>query len=56
MLERTAKILKVVVDKDALHEIALRSRGTPRVANRILKELEILHKFKKAKKLLLTKL
>ena len=39
VLKRTSKILKVSIDEDALHEIALRSRGTPRVANRILKRV-----------------
>jgi Holliday junction DNA helicase RuvB len=53
VLERTAKILKVVVDKDALHEIALRSRGTPRVANRILKRVRDFAQVQKSKKITL---
>ncbi len=36
---RSAKILKIEIDKDASHEIALRSRGTPRIANRLLKRV-----------------
>ena len=34
---RTAEILKVNVDEDASYEIAKRSRGTPRIANRLLR-------------------
>src|ERR1019366_8514799 len=34
---RSAKLLGLVVDADAGHEIARRSRGTPRVANRLLR-------------------
>jgi len=36
---RSAKILKVKVDDDGAGEIALRSRGTPRVANRLLRRV-----------------
>ncbi|MDP2684685.1 MAG: Holliday junction branch migration DNA helicase RuvB [bacterium] len=39
ILQRSARILKVDVDKDALPEIAKRSRRTPRVANRLLKRV-----------------
>ena len=34
---RSAKLLKIEIDKEGAYEIAKRSRGTPRVANRILK-------------------
>jgi Holliday junction DNA helicase RuvB len=34
---RSAKILNVSIDKDASFEIAKRSRGTPRIANRLLR-------------------
>ena len=34
---RSSKILNVVTDKDAAVEIAKRSRGTPRIANRLLR-------------------
>lgn len=34
---RSARILKIGVDKDASLEIAKRSRGTPRIANRLLR-------------------
>jgi holliday junction DNA helicase RuvB len=36
---RSARILGVVVDEDAASEIARRARGTPRVANRILRRV-----------------
>ena len=39
ILRRSAKILDVVVDDDGLSEIACRARGTPRVANRLLKQV-----------------
>ena len=34
---RSAKILNVTIDEDASFEIAKRSRGTPRIANRLLR-------------------
>lgn len=36
---RSAKILEVSIDKEGAREIANRSRGTPRVANRILRRV-----------------
>ena len=36
---RTAKILNIEVTKDSAQEIAKRSRGTPRIANRLLKRV-----------------
>ena len=54
VLKRTSKILKVNIDEDALHEIALRSRGTPRVANRILKRVRDFAQVQKSKKIPLT--
>lgn len=36
---RSAKILDVVIDEKGAHEIASRSRGTPRIANRLLKRV-----------------
>lgn len=36
---RSARILNVQIDKDGAGEIAKRSRGTPRVANRLLRRL-----------------
>ncbi|MEW6724999.1 MAG: Holliday junction branch migration DNA helicase RuvB [Bacillota bacterium] len=39
IIERSASILKVDIDRAGISEIARRSRGTPRVANRLLKRL-----------------
>ena len=36
---RSARILKVEIDKEGAEELAKRSRGTPRVANRLLKRV-----------------
>ena len=36
---RSAKILKIEIEKEASYEIARRSRGTPRIANRLLKRV-----------------
>ncbi len=37
IIKRTAKILNVSIENDAALEIAKRSRGTPRIANRLLR-------------------
>ena len=37
IVQRSAKILGIKIDKDAGFEIAKRARGTPRIANRLLK-------------------
>ena len=39
IIKRSAKILNIVIDDDAAIEIARRSRGTPRIANRLLKRV-----------------
>lgn len=39
VVKRTAKILEVVIEDDAAVEIASRSRGTPRIANRLLRRV-----------------
>src|SRR5689334_24028399 len=39
IVRRSARILDVAVDEEAPAEIARRSRGTPRIANRILKRV-----------------
>ena len=39
IVSRSAKILSIEIDKDAALEIASRSRGTPRIANRLLKRV-----------------
>jgi len=37
ILQRSSKILDIPIDEDASYEIAKRSRGTPRIANRLLR-------------------
>lgn len=37
VVKRSAKILKVPIDEDGAGELASRSRGTPRIANRLLR-------------------
>lgn len=39
IVERAAKVLGTTIDKESAEEIALRSRGTPRIANRFLKRI-----------------
>ncbi len=39
ILKRSAELLGVQIDEDGTHEIARRSRGTPRIANRLLRRL-----------------
>lgn len=39
IVKRSARILKITIDDDAAIEIAKRSRGTPRIANRLLKRV-----------------
>ena len=39
IIERSSKILSVPIDKDGAYEIAYRARGTPRVANRLLRRV-----------------
>jgi Holliday junction DNA helicase RuvB len=39
IVERSSSILNVSVDAEGAHEIARRSRGTPRVANRLLRRV-----------------
>ena len=36
---RSAKVLEIKIEKDGAHEIAKRSRGTPRIANRLLRRV-----------------
>ena len=37
IINRSAQILEVIIDEDGAKELAKRSRGTPRIANRILR-------------------
>jgi Holliday junction DNA helicase RuvB len=39
ILKRSAQILKIKLDADSMLEIARRSRGTPRIANRLLRRV-----------------
>ncbi len=39
VITRSAKILGVTLDPEATHELAIRSRGTPRIANRLLRRV-----------------
>jgi Holliday junction DNA helicase RuvB len=39
IVNRSATIMNIVIDKDASEEIARRSRGTPRIVNRLLKRV-----------------
>ena len=39
IVRRTAEVMKVEIDNDGAREIARRSRGTPRVANRLLRRV-----------------
>ena len=47
IVRRSARILDVSIDDDAAHEVALRSRGTPRIANALLRRVrdfaEVMH-------------
>ena len=39
VVERTAKILEIEINKEGAEAIAMRSRGTPRIANRLVKRV-----------------
>ena len=39
IVKRSAEVLQVPIDEDGAAEIALRSRGTPRIANRLLRRV-----------------
>ena len=39
IVRRSAEILRVGIDDEAAHEVALRSRGTPRIANSLLRRV-----------------
>jgi Holliday junction DNA helicase RuvB len=48
---RTSRIINVNVDEDASYEIAKRSRGTPRIANRLLRRTRDFADFDNKKKI-----
>lgn len=39
IIKRTAKVYETKIDEDAINEIARRSRGTPRIANRLFRRV-----------------
>lgn len=39
IVRHSAHLLQIAIDEDAVHEVARRSRGTPRIANRLLLRL-----------------
>lgn len=39
IIERTSKVLESAIDKDAATELAFRSRGTPRIANKLFRRV-----------------
>jgi Holliday junction DNA helicase RuvB len=39
IVRRSSELLKVKIEKEGAHEIACRSRGTPRIANRLLRRV-----------------
>lgn len=49
IVERSAKILNININKNAAVEIARRSRGTPRIANRLLKRVRDFAEYEKLK-------
>ncbi|SDK51608.1 Holliday junction branch migration DNA helicase RuvB [Sediminibacillus albus] len=51
IVERTSDIFLVDIDKDAAAEIARRSRGTPRIANRLLKRVRDISQVKGEKQI-----
>ena len=51
VVTRSAELLKIQIDKDAVSEVAGRSRGTPRIANRLLRRVRDFAQVKGAKKI-----
>ena len=51
VVTRSAQLLKIHIDKDAVNEVAGRSRGTPRIANRLLRRVRDFAQVKGAKKI-----
>lgn len=51
VITRSAELLKIHIDKDAVNEVAGRSRGTPRIANRLLRRVRDFAQVKGAKKI-----
>src|SRR5690625_25925 len=53
IIERTASIFNMPIHQDAANEIASRSRGTPRIANRLLKRIRDISQVKGEKEITL---
>ncbi|PAV28930.1 Holliday junction branch migration DNA helicase RuvB [Virgibacillus profundi] len=51
IVERTAEIFQTSITKDAASEVARRSRGTPRIANRLLKRIRDISQVKGEKEI-----
>ncbi|CAB4559950.1 MAG: Holliday junction branch migration DNA helicase RuvB [Actinobacteria bacterium] len=51
VVTRSAELLKIQIDKDAVNEVAGRSRGTPRIANRLLRRVRDFAQVKGAMKI-----
>jgi holliday junction DNA helicase RuvB len=51
VVTRSAELLKIHIDKDAVNEVAGRSRGTPRIANRLLRRVRDFAQVKGEKKI-----
>jgi Holliday junction DNA helicase RuvB len=54
IIERSARILGIPIDQDGALEIARRSRGTPRVSNRLLRRVRDFAQVERARKIDLT--
>jgi holliday junction DNA helicase RuvB len=54
VITRSAELLKIEIDKDAVNEVAGRSRGTPRIANRLLRRVRDFAQVKGSKKISLS--
>lgn len=53
IVNRSAKILNIPIDQNAAEEIAKRSRGTPRIANRLLRRVRDFAEYDKLNKITL---
>jgi Holliday junction DNA helicase RuvB len=54
VITRSAELIKIAIDKEAVNEVAGRSRGTPRIANRLLRRVRDFAQVKGSKKISLS--
>jgi Holliday junction DNA helicase RuvB len=54
VITRSAELLKIAIDNEAVNEVAGRSRGTPRIANRLLRRVRDFAQVKGSKKISLS--